>query len=191
MRTRCWHHIWRGNVFSRKTLFYAHGVAKIQLNSTRHASKRGRNWVKSVEFRRKKWCRWCGKPFGIISEHEKKIEKFSLFWPPHTHTPTLPPTLLVWWFRGRKSGCISSQSTPQRLGLLPKTLFIQGFIPKIQLTPCENSMLTPHLTWKRIFEKTPVFWAWCGQNTAKFHIACLKKGSKLGEIGPISSEKVV
>ena len=50
-------------------------------------------------------------------------------------------------------------------------------------------MLTSHLTWKRIFEKNAVFWAWCSQNTAKFHTACLKKGSKLGEIGPISAEK--
>ena len=38
------------NFFSRNSRFSEHGVAKIQLNSTIHASKWGPKWVKSVEF---------------------------------------------------------------------------------------------------------------------------------------------
>ena len=89
MRTQCWHHIWRWNVFSRKTLFSERGVAKTQLNCPLHASKWGPNWVNSVEFGWEKWRRWCGKPFGIISEH-KKIRKKIRFFDPHTHAD--PPT---------------------------------------------------------------------------------------------------
>ena len=48
--TQCWHHIWRWNVFSRKTLFSERGMAKTQLNSPLHASKWGPKWVKSAEF---------------------------------------------------------------------------------------------------------------------------------------------
>ena len=89
MRARCWHHIWRGTVCSRKTLFSECDAAKIQLNSTLYASKCGPNWVKSVEFGWEKWRRWCGKPFGIISEHKKNSGKISLFDP---HTRADPPT---------------------------------------------------------------------------------------------------
>ena len=95
MRTRCWHHIWRGYVFSRKSLFSEHGVAKTLLNSPLHASKWGPKWVKSVEFGWKKWRRWCGKPFGIISEHNFFFEKISLFWPPYTRRPSHHPSCVV------------------------------------------------------------------------------------------------
>ena len=93
MRTRCWHHIWRWNVFSGKTLFSERGMAKTQLNSPLHASKWGPNWVNSVDFGRKKWRGWCGKPFGIISEHNFFFEKNALFWPPYTCRPSHRPFL--------------------------------------------------------------------------------------------------
>ena len=68
------------NFFLRKTLFSEHGTANIRLNSIIHASQWAQVREKLVEFRRKKWCRWCGKPFGIISEHKKISKKFA-FWP--------------------------------------------------------------------------------------------------------------
>ena len=69
-------------------------MAKTQLNSPLHASKWGPKWVKSVEFGWEKWRRWCGKPFGIISEH-KKTRQNSLFWPPYTRRPSHRPSCVV------------------------------------------------------------------------------------------------
>ena len=153
-----------------------------------HATKWAQIGVKLVQFGGKSGVDDAGSLLGSFPNIKKIRQNFTFSTP--IHTPTLPPTLVVWSFLGRKLGCISCQSTPQRLGLLPKTLFIKGFNPKILLTPCENSMLTSHLTLKRIFEKNAVFWAWYGQNTAKFPTACLKMGSKMGEIGRIWVRKV-
>ena len=95
MRTQCWHHIWRGNVFSRKSLFSEHGMAKTQLNSPLHASKWGPKWVKSVEFGWEKWHRWCGKPLGSFPNIKKISKKFTFF--PHTHAdpPTAPSCVVI------------------------------------------------------------------------------------------------
>ena len=182
MRTRCWHHIWRGNVFSRKPLFSERGVANTQLNSTIYASKGGPNWVNSVNFGWKKWRGWCGKPFGIISEHNFFFEKNALFWPPYTCRPSHRPFLCGQFWVG--NWAVSRASRHLRgSDCFQKHFLHQDLFEKIQLTPCENSMLTSHLTWKWIFEKIAVFWAWYGQNTAKVHHICLKMGSKLDEIG--------
>ena len=95
MRSRCWRHIWRGNVFSRKLLFSEHGVAKKQLNSTRHSSKWGPNWVKSVEFGWKKWRRrGVESVLGSFTNIKKISKKFHFF--PHTHAdPPTDPTCVV------------------------------------------------------------------------------------------------
>ena len=66
---------------SGKTLFSEHGIAKIQLNSLMHASEWAQIGVKLVLFQRKKWCRWCGKPFGIISEHNFLWKIFTFLTP--------------------------------------------------------------------------------------------------------------
>ena len=91
-----WDAFWDQIFFLRKSGVSEHGVAKTQLNSTIYASKRGPNWVNSVEFGWKKWRRWCGKPFGIISEH-KKISKKIHFFDPHTHAdpPTDPSCVVI------------------------------------------------------------------------------------------------
>ena len=44
---------WDQIIFSRKNLFYEHGIANIQLNSIMHATKWAQIGVKLAEFRRK------------------------------------------------------------------------------------------------------------------------------------------
>ena len=82
--------------FSRKTLFSEHGVAKIQLNSTLHASKRGPNWVKSVEFGGKSGIDDVGSLLGSF-QNIKKIRQNFTFSTPHTHAdaPTDPSCVVI------------------------------------------------------------------------------------------------